>query len=136
MMATASHDQTTKVWDAANGEELLTLRGHALSVYGVAWSPDGKRLATGSQDSTAKVWDAATGKEVLNLRGHSGYVLSVAWTPDGKRMASTGHDGIVRVYAIDVHDLLKLARSRVTRDLTPDECQLYFQTKKCPLLPQ
>ena len=27
-LATASGDQTAKVWDAATGEELLTLRGH------------------------------------------------------------------------------------------------------------
>jgi len=36
---------------------LLTLRGHANLVTGVAFSPDGKRLATASWDQTAKVWD-------------------------------------------------------------------------------
>jgi hypothetical protein len=37
---------------------------------------------------------------------------------------------------MDIRDLLKFARSRVTRDLTPDECQRYFQAKTCPPLPQ
>jgi len=41
----------------------------------------------------------------------------------------------VQIYAMDIHDLLKLARSRVTRNLTPDECQRYFQSEKCPPLP-
>ena len=73
-LATASDDQTAKVWDAETGKELLTLRGHSATVYGVAYSPDGKRLATASEDGTAKVWDADSGKELLTLRGHSGDV--------------------------------------------------------------
>jgi WD40 repeat protein len=55
-LATGSSDKTAKVWDAASGQELLTLRGHDGSVTSVAWSPNGKRLATGSYDKTAKVW--------------------------------------------------------------------------------
>jgi hypothetical protein len=57
-LATGSLDGTAKVWDAAGGRELLTLKGHAGEVI-VSWSPDGARLATGSYDGTAKVWDAA-----------------------------------------------------------------------------
>jgi WD40 repeat protein len=101
----------------------------------VAWSRDGKRLATGSWDETAKTWDAASGKELLTLHGHDSSVTSVAWSPDGKRLATASVDGTVQVYAMDIHDLLELARSRVTRDLTPDECKRYFQSEKCPPLP-
>jgi WD40 repeat protein len=38
-LATASWDQTAKVWDAASGQEVLTLRGHTDRVVSVAWSP-------------------------------------------------------------------------------------------------
>ena len=68
-LATASDDQTAKVWDAASGQGMLTLRGHSGLCCSVAWSPDGKRLATASEDETAKVWDAATGKEVADPEG-------------------------------------------------------------------
>ena len=71
-LATGSEDGTAKVWDAADGRERLTLRGHVGRVYSVSWSPDGTRLATGSEDGTAKVWDAAGGRERLTLRGHAG----------------------------------------------------------------
>jgi hypothetical protein len=32
-------------------------------------------------------------------------------------------------------ELLNLARSRVTRNFTPDECKRYFQSETCPPLP-
>jgi hypothetical protein len=135
-LATASGlDQTAKVWDAESGKELLTLRGHLSRVNSVAFRPDGKRLATASVDQTAKVWDAESGKELLTLRGHSSAVYSVAFSPDGKRLASASSDRTVQVYALDVRELLNLARSRITRILTANECERYFQSKTCPPLP-
>jgi WD40 domain-containing protein len=72
---------------------------------------------------------------MLTLRGHSDYVNSVAYSPDGKRLATAGADRTVQVYALDPRDLLDLARSRVTRDFTVDECRRYFQAEVCPPLP-
>jgi WD domain, G-beta repeat len=63
-LATGSEDSTAKVWDAAAGRELLTLKGHRSAVWSVSWSPDGMRLATGSADGTAKVWEAAGAEAV------------------------------------------------------------------------
>ena len=37
-IATASSDKTAKVWDAVNGQALLTLRGHTARINGVAYS--------------------------------------------------------------------------------------------------
>jgi WD40 repeat protein/energy-coupling factor transporter ATP-binding protein EcfA2 len=134
-LATGSADGTAKVWDAKTGKELMTLRGHELPVYSVAFSPDGKRLATGSLDQSAKVWDAETGEELMTLRGHQGEVRSVAFSPDGKRLATAGADATVQVFAVDIDALITLAHSRVTRDLTPEECKQYFDSSTCPKLP-
>jgi WD40 repeat protein len=133
-LATTSWDGTTKVWDAINGKELLTLRGHTGIVEGVIFSPDGKRLASAG-DQTAKVWDAESGRQLLTLHGQSGAVMSVAFSPDGKRLAGASNDATVQIYALDLRELLNLARSRVTRALTSEECQRYFQSETCPALP-
>jgi WD40 repeat protein len=134
-LATGSLDQTAKVWDAASGHELLTLKGHTSRVVSVAWSPDGKRLATGSWDFTAKEWDAASGHELLTLKGHNDRANGVAWSPDGKRLATGSYDKTVQIYAMDPPGLLDLARGRVTRNFTPEECKRYFQSENCPPLP-
>ena len=73
-LSPAVRDQTAKVWDAASGKELLTLKGHSDAIRSVAFSPDGQRIVTGSGDQTAKVWEAASGKELLTLKGHSGAI--------------------------------------------------------------
>jgi WD40 repeat protein len=61
-VASASSDQTVKIWDAASGKCLQTLQGHADSVTSVAFSHDDKRVASASYDRTVKIWDAASGK--------------------------------------------------------------------------
>jgi WD40 repeat protein len=149
-LATASQDETAKVWDATSGQELLTLFGHNDWVRGVAFSPDGMRLATASGDRTAKMWNAYSpylarrlshtgsgvemvkvwntfpGKELLTLTGHTDWVRSVAFSPDGARLATASEDGTVRIYTLNIAELMVLACSRVTRNLTQAEWETYF----------
>jgi sugar lactone lactonase YvrE len=70
------------------GRSLLVLRGHRDRVFGIRFSPDGKRLASASGDRLVRVWDAATGKLALTLEGHTALVYGVTFSPDGKRLAS------------------------------------------------
>jgi WD40 repeat protein len=53
-----------KVWDAASGKVVLTLKGHTASVIAVAYAADGARIASASQDGTLRLWNAADGKLV------------------------------------------------------------------------
>jgi hypothetical protein len=101
-LATGSEDHTVKLWDAATGQELLSLKGHADVVSSLAFSPDGKRLASGSWDKTVKLWDVTTGQELATLRGHSGMVTSVIFSPDGKRIVSGSHDTTVKLWDVTI----------------------------------
>ena len=54
MLASASFDRLAKVWVVKTGEELASLYGNASNVFGVSFSPDGKRLATAGADGTLR----------------------------------------------------------------------------------
>jgi WD40 repeat protein len=82
-----------KLWNAENGQELLTLQGASGTV---AFSADGKRLAsTSKSNGLVKVWDAKTGRELLSLP-HP-LVTTVSFSADGQQLAS-GAWGTVRIW--------------------------------------
>jgi len=96
-----------KVWDAATGQETLTLTGHSGPVASVSFSPDGSRIVSGVgglDGGEIKVWDAATGQEtLLTLEGHPS-VLSVSFSPDGRRIVSGGLALTAKVWNISSLD--------------------------------
>jgi WD40 repeat protein len=97
-IATASDDNTARIWDTTTGETLHTLTGHNSSVRGVAYSPDGTRIATASDDNTARIWDTTTGETLHTLTGHTSSVLGVAYSPDGTRIATASDDNTARIW--------------------------------------
>ena len=54
-LATVSEDSTTKIWDMATGQELLSLPGQAIGVNNVTFSPDGTHLATGNGQGLVQI---------------------------------------------------------------------------------
>jgi WD40 repeat protein len=103
VLASGSWDNSIKLWDAATGTELRTLKGYTVPVRSVAFSPDGRTLAT-AENQTVRLWDAQTGAPLRVLKGHSGWVNSVAFSPDGKTLASgdgdQGDEGTVRLWRV------------------------------------
>jgi WD40 repeat protein len=51
------HEGLVLLWDARKGRKLHVLSGHKSAVYGVAFSPSGKRLASGGSNGNVRVWD-------------------------------------------------------------------------------
>jgi WD40 repeat protein len=133
LLATIGVDGTAKLWDAATGQELFTFSGHNGPIMGVAFSSDGQLLATASTDGTAKIWDVSAGAEAqpLTLYGHTGPVINVTFSPDRTRLVTVSGDGTARVYALRIDDLIAIAKSRLTRSLTEQECQQYLHLNVC-----
>jgi WD40 repeat protein/uncharacterized caspase-like protein len=105
--------------DTNTGQEIRTLKTQlSVSVYSMAWSPDGRRLAsahwgmkrdfadpkaadTFSMDDitfSIKLWDVQTGSELNSLAGHSNFVNTLAFSRDGRLLASGSFDSTIKLW--------------------------------------
>ena len=119
------------VWDASTGKRLRLLATGA-PVTDLVFSRDGGRLAIGTidQTSSARVRDWPSGVEALKLPEGG---IALAFSRDGKLLAGVQPEPtpFVHVWTLDPERLLRIARHRVTRSLTADECRRYLQ-HACP----
>jgi WD40 repeat protein len=142
-LAVSTRDGSTGFWDLSleKPEVVVTLTDHSGPVTRVAFSPDGRRLTTVGQDGTAGLWDveaslaAGAGVEMLTLFAHTGGVAGVSFSPNGSHLATAGFDGRARIFALELQELIALAESRLTRNLTTEECQRYLRLDQCPVRP-
>ena len=97
-IVTSGSDGTVRLWDAATGLLLLSLRGLQGNVEGSG--PDGTLVAGSSGSGIAKVWDVtdAGSRELLTIPGHRGVVYRLGFSPDGTRLASGSVDGSASVW--------------------------------------
>ncbi len=91
-LATASADQTARLWDLASGETIRVFAGHSREVWDIAFSPDGKSLLTGGVDGTARLWDIVSGETLQIFSGHTATVDDVDFSPNGKYIVTAGGD--------------------------------------------
>jgi WD40 repeat protein len=113
-LASASADNTVKVWDLGNGRELVTYRGHAdqpddpsknanvLKIGGVAFHPKDKMIASvgGNQ---VHLWDPDTGKLIkvlATIEKTDKPLKCLAFSPDGKSLAVGDEVGVLRVFEV------------------------------------
>ncbi|MGH4023562.1 MAG: NACHT domain-containing protein [Pseudonocardiaceae bacterium] len=98
LIASASRDETARVWDPVTGHLCTILKGHTSQVWGVAFSPRSTLIATASWDRTARIWNPTTGRLNTILEGHSSQVWGVAFSPDGALIATASWDRTARIW--------------------------------------
>jgi WD40 repeat protein len=94
----------------------------------VTFSHDGAYLATGSQGDGTRVWEISSGDEVarLNIPGNVG---AVVFSPDDKYVVAGSGSSNALVWHLPIDDLVEEACKRLTRNLTSDEWNQYFDNK-------
>ncbi|MGF1569065.1 MAG: TIR domain-containing protein [Nodosilinea sp.] len=110
MLASASLDNTVRLWVTADGALLDVIEGHQDQVLGLAFSPlrqgeqtldgpappDTLKLASASRDGTIRLWRVNTAVRPLV---HDNLVYDVAFRPDGQFLASAGK-GSIRIWRV------------------------------------
>lgn len=115
-------DNKAIVWEVRTGIKTTDQFTHFGSIYGVAFSSDGKRIVTGSFDNYVKVWDwdkkphpdeRLPALTFYGGPGNGNKFYDVNFSPSGKRLAAACADGSIRLFIMDIDELLQLARERV-----------------------
>ncbi|MBI2481104.1 MAG: WD40 repeat domain-containing protein, partial [Planctomycetia bacterium] len=104
-IASASTDQTVRVWDATSGLALACLYGsekHVSSlekrVSSLVFSTDGTKIAKSSADGIVRIWQIESGVELAYFQ-HGGAVTRAVFSPVGTRIVSCS-EGLVCVWDV------------------------------------
>ena len=100
LCASASYDNTARIWDIQSGECLQTLSGHEDWVMSASFGNDGKWLLTASYDGTARIWETATGRCKHTFRSNSNRIESAIFA-NSKQLLLGGENGCVELWDID-----------------------------------
>ena len=123
ILASASADNTIKLWNVISGARIRTLTGHRDRVTALSFRNDGKILASGSADNTIKLWNVAGGSLSDTLKGHTDEISAVRFSPDGRLLASSSYDNTLRLWYPDSTASIVLGRHRLaiaSLDFSPD----------------
>jgi WD40 repeat protein len=99
LLASASDDETIRVWDVHAGGTRFSSRKHDGEVTAIVWSHDGTRIASGTAQGSVQVFDTQTGMIVGGpWSAQNGELVSVSFTRDGLYVMSACVDGSVRLW--------------------------------------
>jgi WD40 repeat protein len=115
LLATGDTSGEIRLYQVADGKQLLIVKGHTGFIWPVAFSPDGHIFASGGDDQKVKLWDTNTGQCLANLQGHSGGIWSIAFSPDGHLLASSSEDHTVKLWDTSSDQCLKTLRGHSNR---------------------
>lgn len=133
MAAAGGRDGVIRLWESSTNQMVAELNAGA-DILAVTFSPDGELLATASANGVAIVWDVDSGTRIVELGPaplQATSVSGVAFSPDGTELATVDVAGLVQIRLLDPEALVDLARARVTRPLSLEECERYVPGPGC-----
>jgi WD40 repeat protein len=106
IIATASSDNTIKIWDLNKNLLIKTLEGHTSFIYCLALLSDGN-IASGSGDKSIKIWDGENDYKYINaLNGHTDGVKCLLVLKNGN-LISRSWDKCIRVWDYKSYKCIK-----------------------------
>jgi len=86
-----------QVWDVGEKKMVRNYKAARDTVFGVSFSPDGKRIAFGCTDKSARVIQVDNGAELMRLDQHTDWCLGTCFTQDGKKIVTGSRDQAMKL---------------------------------------
>jgi WD40 repeat protein len=132
---TVSDSGAVTVWDTRSARVIQSIGEACPAVNSAAFNPSGSMIVVACGDGTIRVFDVATGQPLVVLQATTaGVVTDADFSPDGNSIVATisaASTGCIQVWNAELgttslSQLEKLARQRVTQQLTPAQRQEYM----------
>ena len=97
-VAVGCADKLVRVFNVADGNEVMRCDNHLDWVFGAAFNNDGTRLATVSRDKATKLIDVSTGHLIDDINRTRDPLICFARHPTDELIATGGTEGKIRMF--------------------------------------
>jgi WD40 repeat protein len=98
--ASASDDETVRIWQPQIGRMVRIVRGHNEPVFAVTYSADGSALFSAGKSGVVRRIDVASDEILHEWKASTEPVFSLAISPNGKTLAGGDWLGNVRCWSV------------------------------------
>lgn len=100
MVATASADNSVRLFNPENGQAVRQLAGHEHSATITRFRADAAQIATGDKGGEIRLWNPADGTVQAALGAHAESITAIAYHPDGGAIATAGAEGSLKFWQL------------------------------------
>jgi WD40 repeat protein len=119
--------------DASTWDEGDAIQAHRGGVLDAAVNPAGTLIASAGSDGFVRVWRVEDRSLYTEIGFDVDEIANVEFIDDTHLFVTAGFGNEAIVITLDPDELLKIARDRIVRTFTPDECTR-FEINPCPTL--
>jgi WD40 repeat protein len=103
--ASASDDQTVRVWQPVIGRMVRIVRGHQANTLKVLWDPAGQYIYSSDSAGVIRCIDGGSDQILSETQTGMDWIYSMAFSADGKKLAAADWLGVVQVWKVDSEGL-------------------------------
>lgn len=92
-IATASNDESVRLWDVTSGRCTADIRGHGRQISTLSFNQNGGMLAAASKDGLVRIWNPRTGELLQRLSGRANQLVSAVFNPLADTVVAATNDG-------------------------------------------
>ncbi|MCA1596054.1 MAG: hypothetical protein LC772_06485, partial [Chloroflexi bacterium] len=90
-----------QLWDVVHRTLVKSIPATTDTVFGLSFSPDGKKVAIGAADDSVRVYSVPDGKQLIKFDNHSDWVFGTAFTTDNKHLVSGSRDQALKLILLE-----------------------------------